>query len=79
MMGEMCFSKSDVKLERTFANSALTLAKSWVLAHICKNCAEPRSGSFTETSSTKVTLHDVAYLFGEWERTKDENNPTQIH
>ena len=31
-----------------------------------------RSGSFTETSSTKVTLHDVAYLFGEWERTKDE-------
>jgi len=32
-----------------------------------------RSGSFTETSSTKVTLHDVAYWFGEWEKTKDES------
>jgi len=31
-----------------------------------------RSGSFTETSSTKVTLHDVAYLFGEWQQKKDE-------
>jgi len=31
-----------------------------------------RSGSFTENSSNKVTLHDVAYLFGEWEKTKDE-------
>ena len=29
-----------------------------------------RSGSFTETSSTKVTLHDVAYWFGEWEQKK---------
>ncbi|MCJ7794042.1 RNA-guided pseudouridylation complex pseudouridine synthase subunit Cbf5, partial [Candidatus Bathyarchaeota archaeon] len=28
--------------------------------------------SFTETSSTKVTLHDVAYWFGEWEEKKDE-------
>ena len=31
-----------------------------------------RSGSFTENSSTKVTLHDVAYWFGEWEQKKDE-------
>jgi H/ACA ribonucleoprotein complex subunit 4 len=31
-----------------------------------------RSGSFTETSASKVTLHDVAYWFGEWERTKDD-------
>ena len=31
-----------------------------------------RSGSFTETSATKVTLHDVAYWFGEWEQKKDE-------
>jgi H/ACA ribonucleoprotein complex subunit 4 len=31
-----------------------------------------RSGSFTETSASKVTLHDVAYLFGEWEQAKDE-------
>ena len=31
-----------------------------------------RSGSFTETSTTKVTLHDVAYWFGEWEQKKDE-------
>jgi len=30
-----------------------------------------RSGSFTENSSTKVTLHDVAYWFGEWEQKKD--------
>ena len=32
-----------------------------------------RSGSFTETSKTKVTLHDVAYWFGEWEQKKDES------
>ncbi len=31
-----------------------------------------RSGSFIETSATKVTLHDVAYWFGEWEQKKDE-------
>ncbi len=31
-----------------------------------------RSGSFTETSSMKVTLHDVAYWFGEWQQKKDE-------
>jgi H/ACA ribonucleoprotein complex subunit 4 len=31
-----------------------------------------RSGSFTETSTSKVTLHDVAYWFGEWESKKDE-------
>ena len=31
-----------------------------------------RSGSFTENSTTKVTLHDVAYWFGEWEQKKDE-------
>jgi H/ACA ribonucleoprotein complex subunit 4 len=31
-----------------------------------------RAGPFIETSSTKVTLHDVAYWFGEWEQTKDE-------
>ena len=32
-----------------------------------------RSGSFTETSNSKVTLHDVAYWFGEWESKKDES------
>jgi H/ACA ribonucleoprotein complex subunit 4 len=31
-----------------------------------------RSGSFTESSNTKVTLHDVAYWFGEWDQKKDE-------
>ena len=31
-----------------------------------------RAGPFLETSSTKVTLHDVAYWFGEWEEKKDE-------
>jgi H/ACA ribonucleoprotein complex subunit 4 len=31
-----------------------------------------RSGSFTENSIRKVTLHDVAYWFGEWEQKKDE-------
>src|SRR5208337_692421 len=35
-----------------------------------------RSGSFTETSSTKVTLHDVAYWFGEWQQKKD---PAILH
>jgi H/ACA ribonucleoprotein complex subunit 4 len=33
-----------------------------------------RSGSFTENNSNKVTLHDVAYSFGEWEQTKDEKH-----
>ena len=32
-----------------------------------------RSGSFAEESQSRVTLHDVAYWFGEWERTKDES------
>lgn len=31
-----------------------------------------RSGPFTEDSASKVTLHDVAYWFGEWEKKKDE-------
>ena len=31
-----------------------------------------RAGPFVETSPTKVTLHDVAYWFGEWEEKKDE-------
>ena len=31
-----------------------------------------RSGSFTENSTSKVTLHDVAYWFGEWREKKDE-------
>jgi H/ACA ribonucleoprotein complex subunit 4 len=31
-----------------------------------------RAGPFTETSDTKVTLHDVAYWFSEWEKTKDD-------
>jgi len=31
-----------------------------------------RSGPFTESSPTKVTLHDVAYWFQEWEQKKDE-------
>jgi len=31
-----------------------------------------RAGPFVETSSGKVTLHDVAYWFGEWEEKKDE-------
>jgi H/ACA ribonucleoprotein complex subunit 4 len=31
-----------------------------------------RAGPFIESASSKVTLHDVAYWFGEWERTKDE-------
>lgn len=30
-----------------------------------------RAGPFRETSSTRVTLHDVAYWFGEWETAKD--------
>jgi H/ACA ribonucleoprotein complex subunit 4 len=30
-----------------------------------------RAGPFTETSAKCVTLHDVAYYFGEYERTKD--------
>ncbi|HMK94658.1 MAG TPA: RNA-guided pseudouridylation complex pseudouridine synthase subunit Cbf5 [Candidatus Limnocylindrales bacterium] len=31
-----------------------------------------RSGPFTENDSSSVTLHDVAYWFGEWEQNKDE-------
>jgi H/ACA ribonucleoprotein complex subunit 4 len=31
-----------------------------------------RAGPFTETSETSVTLHDLAYCFGQWEETKDE-------
>lgn len=31
-----------------------------------------RSGPFTENSDSRVTLHDVAYWFGEWEKRKDE-------
>ena len=31
-----------------------------------------RSGPFTESGASKVTLHDVAYWFGEWEQKKDE-------
>ena len=31
-----------------------------------------RAGPFIETSPTRVTLHDVAYWFGEWEEKKDE-------
>ncbi len=33
-----------------------------------------RSGSFTENSTSKVTLHDVAYWFGEWERKKTKKS-----
>ena len=32
-----------------------------------------RAGPFVETSSKKVTLHDVAYWFGEYEETKDHS------
>jgi len=35
-----------------------------------------RAGPFQETSTKSVTLHDVAYWFGEYERTKD---PTNLH
>jgi H/ACA ribonucleoprotein complex subunit 4 len=31
-----------------------------------------RAGPFVETSPTRVTLHDVAYWFGEWVEKKDE-------
>jgi len=31
-----------------------------------------RAGPFVETSSDRVTLHDVAYWFAEWEKKKDE-------
>src|SRR5690606_18359536 len=30
------------------------------------------AGPFTETSAKKVTLHDVAYWFGEYEEKKDQ-------
>ena len=32
-----------------------------------------RAGPFTETSTKCVNLHDVAYWFGEYERTKDQS------
>jgi H/ACA ribonucleoprotein complex subunit 4 len=32
-----------------------------------------RAGPFIETSAKSVTLHDVAYWFGEYERTKDQS------
>jgi H/ACA ribonucleoprotein complex subunit 4 len=32
-----------------------------------------RAGPFLETSAKSVTLHDVAYWFGEFERTRDES------
>ncbi len=32
-----------------------------------------RAGPFLETSAKSVTLHDVAYWFGEYERTKDQS------
>jgi H/ACA ribonucleoprotein complex subunit 4 len=35
-----------------------------------------RAGPFVETSSDRVTLHDVAYWFGEWEEKKD---PKLLH
>jgi H/ACA ribonucleoprotein complex subunit 4 len=31
-----------------------------------------RAGPFVENSNSRVTLHDVAYWFGEWEEKKDE-------
>jgi H/ACA ribonucleoprotein complex subunit 4 len=31
-----------------------------------------RAGPFVETSPTHVTLHDVAYWFGEWQEKKDD-------
>ena len=31
-----------------------------------------RAGPFAENSQTRVTLHDLAYGFGEWEEKKDE-------
>ncbi len=35
-----------------------------------------RAGPFTETSCTRVTLHDVAYWFTEWQEKKD---PATLH
>jgi H/ACA ribonucleoprotein complex subunit 4 len=35
-----------------------------------------RAGPFTENSSSKVTLHDVAYWFAEWQEKKD---PKSLH
>lgn len=35
-----------------------------------------RAGPFIEASSTRVTLHDVAYYFGEWQEKKD---PAILH
>jgi H/ACA ribonucleoprotein complex subunit 4 len=35
-----------------------------------------RAGPFTETSCTRVTLHDVAYWFAEWQEKKD---PQTLH
>ena len=31
-----------------------------------------RAGPFTEDNPTRVTLHDVAYWFGEWQEKKDD-------
>lgn len=33
-----------------------------------------RAGPFVENSNDRVTLHDVAYWFAEWEEKKDEKN-----
>ncbi len=38
-----------------------------------------RAGPFTETSAKKVTLHDVAYWFGEYEAKKEQSIPLQVH
>jgi H/ACA ribonucleoprotein complex subunit 4 len=35
-----------------------------------------RAGPFTENSSTRVTLHDIAYWFAEWQENKD---PETLH
>ena len=40
--------------------------------HICRNYEEAVQDLLPKHSTTKVTLHDVAYWFGEWECKKDE-------
>jgi H/ACA ribonucleoprotein complex subunit 4 len=35
-----------------------------------------RAGPFTEDSNTRVNLHDVAYMFGQWQESKD---PSILH
>lgn len=37
-----------------------------------------RAGPFSETSNSRVTLHDVAYWFAEWEEKKNENTLRKI-